>query len=181
VGLDPLVDPAHVPEELDGHPDAVTAAIALARTKAEAVAPRHQGAVVLGADTVVELGGELLAKPVDAADARGMLRRLSGRTHRVVTGLAVVDATGGVRTDAAAAAVTFRALTDGEIDAYVATGEPDDAAGGYAVQGRGGAFVTEVRGEPSTVIGLPIATTVRALSAADIDLAATWRANPGTL
>lgn len=180
VGLHPEVDPAHVEEVLDGHPDHVVAATTLARTKAEAVAPRHPGAVVLGADTVVEVDGELLAKPVDGADARSMLARLSGRTHRVTTGIAVVDVAGATLVDAATAEVTFRPLSPAEIDAYVATGEPDDAAGAYAIQGRAGAFVVAVRGEPSTVVGLPVATTVRALRTAGIDVVATWSASAGT-
>lgn len=174
VGLEPEIDPADVEEVLDGHPDHVTAATTLARAKAEVVARRHPGAVVLGADTVVELGGELLAKPVDRDDARSMLARLSGRTHRVTTGVAVVDAVGTTLVDAATAEVTFRPLSLAEIDAYVATGEPDDAAGAYAIQGRAGAFVVDVRGEPSTVVGLPVATTVRALATAGIDVVATW-------
>ncbi|HSL57331.1 MAG TPA: Maf family protein [Acidimicrobiales bacterium] len=176
VGLDPVVDPADVDEVLDGHLDAATAATTLALTKGRAVSPRHPGAVVLGADTVVEVDGDLLAKPVDADDAARMLRRLSGRTHRVVTGVAVIDPAGEARTDAALATVRFHPLDEREIVAYVATGEPDDAAGAYAVQGRAAAFVAEVTGEPSTVIGLPVATTVRALRWAGIDVVTTWRA-----
>lgn len=131
-----------------------------ALAKARTVAARHGGedVVVLGADTIVVLDGEVLGKPVDAAAAAVMLRRLSGRTHVVVTAYAVVDVRSGdevVRS--VETAVTFRSLADAEIDAYVATGEPLDKAGAYGIQGRGAVLVERIDGDYFTVVGLPLA------------------------
>ncbi|MBI4934271.1 MAG: septum formation inhibitor Maf [Actinobacteria bacterium] len=112
-------------------------------------------ALVITADTTVDLGGEILGKPVDAADAAAMLRRLSARTHRVHTGVAVRRDT-HVVTDVVTTLVTFTPLTPEAIDWYVGTGEPLDKAGAYAVQGAGGVFVLRVRGSVSNVVGLPL-------------------------
>ena len=100
------------------------------------MASQRETGIVLGADTIVVLDGEMLGKPVDEADAMRMLRRLSGREHRVVTGMAVVDAgTSSLRTSAVSSIVRFRRLSDEEIDRYVATCEPRGKAGAYAIQG----------------------------------------------
>lgn len=136
-------------------PDAV--AEALAGRKARAAAARAPGRLVVCADTVVLLDGEVLGKPDGAADAVRMLRALSGRRHEVVTGVAVARDRACV-SGAARTAVTFRALTPAEIEAYVATGEPLDKAGAYAVQGGASAFVERLEGDLDTVIGLPLAT-----------------------
>ena len=130
----------------------------LARAKASGV----PGDVVVGADTVVVLDGEVLGKPRDPADAVSMLRRLSGRTHEVVTGVAVRE-NGALRSGHARTRLTLRPLTHAEIDAYVAGGEPLDKAGAYGYQGAAGAFVTRVEGDVDTVIGLPIALLDRLL------------------
>ena len=130
-----------------------------ARAKARAVAASRAGddAVVLGADTIVVLDGDVLGKPADAADAAAMLRRLSGRTHTVVTAYALVHCgTGDECVRSVEAAVTFRALDDDEIAAYVATGEPLDKAGAYGIQGRGALLVERIDGDYFTVVGLPL-------------------------
>ena len=121
--------------------------------------------VVLGADTTVTLDGEILGKPVDAEDAARMLRLLSGRTHRVITGVALVTAE---RTEVAAevTAVRFLTLSDEEIAAYVATGEPMDKAGAYAIQGRAARWIPRVEGCYFNVVGLPIARTIDLLAEA---------------
>lgn len=140
----------------------------LAREKAQAVAGRFPGTWVLAADTTVVLGPELLGKPRDAAEARGMLSRLSGRTHEVHTGVAIAGRAGDstvVRTR-----VTFRTLSAGEIDWYVGTGEPLDKAGSYAIQGKGGFMVASVEGSPTNVIGLPLGETLALLSRAGVPL-----------
>jgi septum formation protein len=141
--------------------------IALARAKARAVAaeigpvPR----LVLGADTEVVLDGRLLGKPADAAAAVEMLKALRGRVHEVITGLALVEAESGrEETLSVASRVRMRSYSDAEIAAYVATGEPFDKAGGYAVQGRGGGLVAEVDGCLTNVVGLPVETTRRLLA-----------------
>jgi len=139
---------------------------AVALDKARAVAREWTGgpAVVLGADTEVVLDGRYLGKPRDAADAARMLRALSGRTHEVVTGLALVDAPSGrEETLAVTTRVTMIDAGDEEIAAYVATGEPLDKAGAYAVQGLGARLVARVDGCFTNVVGLPVETTRRLL------------------
>ena len=135
----------------------------LAGAKARAVAAARDGAVVVAADTVVDLDGEVLGKPLDEREAVRFLRRLAGRTHLVHTGVAVHlfrrDADGGHRRVVAwveTAEVTFGVLGTREIEAYVATGEPLDKAGAYGIQGGAGAFVTDLQGDMDTVIGLPL-------------------------
>jgi len=131
----------------------------LAREKASAVAGRHGGRVVLAADTTVALGPEILGKPRDDAEAAQMLKRLSGKTHEVFTGICASGHSRVVRT-----AVTFKLLSAPEIAWYVATGEPRDKAGAYAVQGKAGAFVEALEGSPTNVIGLPLPETLELLT-----------------
>lgn len=131
---------------------------ALARAKAEAAASHYPGAVVIGADTIVVVDGRSLGKPRDAAEAAAMLRQLGGRTHHVATGIAVVRADRDLRLDdVTVTAVTFRPLSEDEIAAYVATGEPFDKAGGYGIQGRAAIFVERIEGDYYGVVGLPLA------------------------
>ncbi len=137
----------------------------LAREKAEASAAAD--AVVIGADTAVVHEGDVLGKPAHPAEARAMLSRLSGDVHHVVTGLAAVSFGDGelaVESVVESARVRMATLTQEEIAAYVATGEPLDKAGAYALQGRGGILVEAIEGHPSTVIGLPLPAVVRLLS-----------------
>ncbi len=135
----------------------------LARAKAAAIRS-GAGDVVVGADTVVVLGDRVLGKPVDDADARRMLRALSGRTHIVLGGYSVrrgeEERTGCVATE-----VSFRQLDAGEIDAYVASGEPRDKAGAYGIQGRGAALIDTVQGSFTNVVGLPLREVLAALRA----------------
>lgn len=151
---------ANIPEVSQPGEDAIRLTLRLARQKAEAVAAASpevgEAAIVLGADTVVAIDGEILGKPRDAADAARMLRLLSGRTHQVVTGVCVLR---GDRQQAAAEVthVCFRALSDREIAEYVATGEPLDKAGAYAIQGRAGRWVPRISGCYFNVVGLPLA------------------------
>jgi septum formation protein len=128
-----------------------------------------QGETVLAADTAVVLGAEILGKPRDAADARRMLRALSGVPHEVLTGVCVRRA-GVERTVLVSAEVRLDPLDDAQIDWYVATGEPLDKAGAYAIQGLAGAFVRELRGSVSNVIGLPLSETLALLRDAGVPL-----------
>ncbi len=138
--------------------------VELAAGKARAVAALSQNqaedALVLGADTTVVLDGAYLNKPADAADARRMLRLLSARTHQVYTGLALVQVQQGtvhaVGTDHARADVSFAALTEAAIDAYVATSEPLDKAGAYGIQGTALSFIPAIHGDYYAVMGLPL-------------------------
>ena len=177
-GFDVTVIPADIDEGvLPGEgPSALVER--LARSKAAAVARDHgtPGEVIIAADTVVSLDGALLGKPEDAADARRMLRMLSGRTHQVATGVCLlrVGSDGGARADHIEAQdsfvtvtdVTFFELSDDEIERYVATGEPMDKAGAYGIQGAGGRMLVEgISGDFYNVVGLPIARVVRHLAA----------------
>jgi septum formation protein len=158
LGLDPEVVPADIDETPLPGEDPVAYVRRLAREKADAldVSPT---ALVIAADTTIDLDGEILAKPDDADDAKTMLRRQSGRTHRVHTGIAVRH--GDVTlVDVVTTLVTMVPITDELLDWYVATGEPLDKAGGYALQGAGGVLVEKVNGSVSNVVGLPLAPVV---------------------
>lgn len=157
------IDPAHIDESV--RPGEAPAAYAerLAREKALAVAPRHPGEPVLGADTVVVIGDEIFGKPTDAEDARRMLRRLSGREHHVMTAVAVArDAT--VISSVEISAVEMREFSENEVLEYVASGEPMDKAGAYAIQGGAGRFVRRVSGDFDTIVGLPVKMALKLLS-----------------
>lgn len=134
-------------------------AIRLAEEKARQVARGVAGpAIVVGADTIVVLDGEVMGKPASEEEARGMLRRLSGRTHTVVTGVVALRLPdGAIRPAAETTAVTFAALSGREIDAYVSTGEPMDKAGAYGIQGYAGRFIPRIEGCYFNVVGLPLA------------------------
>jgi septum formation protein len=133
----------------------------LARAKAEAVEPGED--IVLGADTVVVADHHVLEKPVDDEDARRMLRILSGRTHFVTTGICLRSATREA-IDSATTAVRFVALTDGQVADYVASGEPRDKAGAYAIQGLASKFIDRIEGCYFNVVGLPVALVYRHLA-----------------
>lgn len=132
-------------------------ALRMAREKALDVAPRASGRWVLGADTVVVLDDEPLGKPADPSDAVGMLRRLSGRSHAVVTAFALADPAGRLRAERAVETlVAMRRLEPEEIERYVRTGEPLDKAGAYAIQGLGAPLIDRVEGDFFGVMGLPL-------------------------
>jgi len=158
------VRPAHIPEDPLPGEDPIAYVTRLAREKAEAVfrdltdaSPKpEETLVVLGADTTVALDNIILGKPEDAADAARMLRLLSGRTHRVITGVAVVTKK-GAEVAAEATAVRFLTLSDAEIAGYVAGGEPMDKAGAYAIQGRAARWISRIEGCYFNVMGLPLA------------------------
>jgi len=133
----------------------------LAREKAAAIARTEPG-IILSADTVVVLGDRVFEKPADEADARRMLTLLAGREHEVITGIAILHEHGEI-VDAARTRVRFAPLTNDEIAAYAATGEPMDKAGAYAIQGLASKFVERIDGCYSNVVGLPIALAYRHL------------------
>ena len=157
------VRPAHIPEDPTPNEDPIAYVVRLAREKAQAVFDQLSAnpetaasLAVLGADTTVTLDNHILGKPEDAADAARMLRLLSGRTHRVITGVALVTAT-SAEVAAEVTAVRFLTLSDEEIEAYIATGEPMDKAGAYAIQGRAARWIPRIEGCYFNVVGLPIA------------------------
>jgi septum formation protein len=191
-GFEFTVHPAHIPEDPLPGEEPVAYVTRLAREKAEAVfrefltkgggsagtSRAEDGLLaVLGADTTVVVDQQILGKPADAADAARMLRLLSGRSHRVVTGVALRTAA-GVEVAAEVTAVRFLTLSDEEIAAYVATGEPMDKAGAYAVQGRAARWIPRIEGCYFNVMGLPIALVCALLEGAGFDGTGIDRRNP---
>lgn len=163
------VEPSDIDELLDTAEPGAIAALALA--KARAVAARGVRGLVLGADTVVVLDGIPLGKPSSGDEAREMLRRLRGREHVVITGVALLDTlTGREASTAVLTRVVMAAYDEAAIDAYVATGEPLDKAGAYAVQGLGARLVAKVDGCYTNVVGLPVTTTRNLLTAFGVRL-----------
>jgi septum formation protein len=160
IGLVPeAVDPAEIDETpLEGE-TARRLALRLARAKAATCAARHPDAFVLAADTVVAVGRRLLAKPADEGEARRMLSLLSGRAHRVLSAVAAHAPGGRAGARLSETRVKFKRLTGAELAAYLASGEWDGKAGAYAVQGRAGAFVADLSGSYSGVVGLPLYET----------------------
>lgn len=149
----------------------------LATEKAQAVSALHreddEPFIVLAADTTVVVDSAILAKPEGAAEAREMLARLSGRTHAVLTGIAASGYAGGVsstRAEVEITQVTFDMMSDQEIADYVATGEPLDKAGAYAIQGYAARWIPRIEGDYTNVVGLPIARTVRLLDEVELSL-----------
>ena len=141
--------------------------VRLARQKAAAVAASESGTLVLGADTTVEVRGEVLGKPSTAAEAAAMLAKLQGRTHHVFTAVAIAR-DGRIEHALDVTDVTFRPLDKEAIDDYVATGEPMDKAGAYAVQGKGAALVDWIRGDFFGVMGLPVRLVLELLDRYDV-------------
>lgn len=163
VGLEFVVVPADIDESVRVGESPVDYVSRLSAEKASAVAERFgPGTVVVAADTTVDVDGEILGKPADAVDARRLLGLLSGRTHLVHTGVTVSSGTGGSGV-VVETAVEFVELTESTVEWYVGTGEPFDKAGGYAIQGAGGALVRRVDGSVTNVIGLPLAETLELL------------------
>jgi septum formation protein len=164
---------AVLPADVDEQPlagEAPTAYVRrLAQTKAQHLAQRFPEALVLGADTVVVLDGQILGKPGNVEAARQMLTRLSGRQHTVITGLALLQqGRQFVRLDTVSTLVRFRSLSQAEIERYIATGEPFDKAGAYAIQGEAAAFVESLEGCYTNVVGLPLRHTAALLRAAGL-------------
>jgi len=151
----------HIEEARRPHEAAAKMVARLAEAKVRAAAElagMKIPAIIIGADTAVELDGEIFGKPRDAADAREMLSYLSGRTHYVATGIYVLRLPdGAARSVVETTAVIFARLDQKEIDAYVASGEPLDKAGGYAIQGRAGRYIPRIEGCYFNVVGLPLA------------------------
>jgi len=161
------VQPADIPEDPLPGEAAKDCAERLAREKAFAVARHRPHDIVLGADTVVVVDGQLLGKPSDAADAARMLRMLSGREHQVITGICLV-VSGKPLVASETTLVTVSEITDKDIADSVASGEPMDKAGAYAIQGIASRWIPRIEGDYSNVVGLPVALVWRMLQQAGI-------------
>jgi septum formation protein len=158
------VVPGHIDESPFPGELPVDHVLRLAREKAAEVSRRETAGFFIGADTIVLCDGEIMGKPRDNADAVRMLRKLSGRTHQVITGFALVDNGGGCLVSRAVSTdVVFTELTDHDIAAYVATGCPLDKAGAYAIQGGAAYMVERIDGSYTNVVGLPLCEVVTAL------------------
>jgi septum formation protein len=158
------VVPSDIPETIQTGETPEEYVLRVAAEKALDVARKHPDTWVLGADTIVEIDGEVLGKPRDQADGQRMLRLLSGRTHRVITAFLLLDEENQVRAkQMVSSSVTFKSLSDMQIHEYLATGEPFDKAGAYAVQGLGASLVERIEGSYTNVVGLPIDEVLTAL------------------
>jgi septum formation protein len=168
IGIRHEVVPASIDESVRGRESPARHAERLAREKAGVVAARDPNSIAIGADTIVLIDKKILGKPVNSVDAGSMLRLLSGRMHTVVTAVAVAR---GKKIVSAVekVAVTFRALSDDEIDAYIATGEPMDKAGAYGIQGYGATIVERIEGDYFAVMGLPLVTLVSLLAEVGVE------------
>ncbi|PHF04663.1 septum formation inhibitor Maf [Bacillus pseudomycoides] len=159
---------SEIEETIGAYSSPADIVMSLALQKASAVVENHEDSVVLGADTIVTYESRILGKPKDEAEAKEILQLLSGKTHEVYTGVALISKEKTVtfyeRTE-----VTFWELTEEEVDVYIATKEPLDKAGSYGIQGKGSIFVQHIQGDYYSVVGLPIARLVRELKQFDND------------
>jgi septum formation protein len=165
IGVVPdIVDPAGIDETPVKNELPPAYALRLAREKALRVAPRHSGRFILAADTAVACGRRILPKPADEATARRCLELLSGRRHRVHSGVALVDPAGRLMLRRVDSQVAFKRLSGEELTAYLACGEWLEKAGGYAIQGRAATLIRFISGSYSNVVGLPLFETARLLA-----------------
>lgn len=148
----------------------------LSKEKGKAVAKEFKNAVIISADTIVILDGEMIGKPTSEEDARKMLRKLSGRDHQVITGFTIIDSEFDVSiTRSVESRVFFREISDDEIDAYVETGETLDKAGGYGIHEKAAVFLERVDGDYSNVVGLPILPVIEELKKFGVNIVDFWK------
>jgi septum formation protein len=178
-GIDVEVQVSGVDESVVKTTDASDLCLSLARMKARAVAdslPADPSVLVLGCDSVLAFDGEILGKPLDAAEATNRWRAMRGRSGVLYTGHHLTDLVGGKQAeDVGATVVHFTDITDAEIDAYVASGEPLHVAGSFTIDGKGGAFVERIEGDAGNVIGLSLPLLRRLLLTFDVTVPQLWR------
>lgn len=162
LGIPFEVQPSSVKEEVEGEYTPEEFALSIAKLKATAIAKKNPHAVVIGADTTVRLGNELLSKPANNEEAKKYLKQLSGKVHNVITGVSI-QGMGSSLGFTESTLVKFYDLTDEQIDAYVATGDSLDKAGAYGIQTMGGLFVEKIQGDYNNVVGLPISRLFQTL------------------
>ena len=178
-GLDPSVVVSGVDESSVTATDPRELVLELARRKAIVVAERLAAGLVLGCDSMLELGGEVLGKPSDAADATGRWKRMRGETGTLLTGQVLVDVESGRSASAVGATqVRFGRPTDAEIDAYVASGEPLHVAGAFTLDGRSAPFIDGIDGDPGTVIGLSLPLLRTMLAELEVSIVDLWTSEP---
>ncbi len=146
----------------------------LSLEKAKIVLKRHPDAVIIAADTTVFLNGKILGKPTSKQGAKDMLKKLSGKKHKAITGFTILDKS-KIITEHVTAQIWFRKLSEEEVNAYVSSGEPVDKAGAYAIQGKGGLFIEKIEGDFSGVVGLPLTKLSKSLKEFEIDVIKNWQ------
>lgn len=183
LGLDFVADSSETDEDIAGGLTPAEAVRSLSRRKARAVATRHPDALVVGADTIVVLDGDVLGKPADRDEAAAMLRRLRGRPHEVLSAVTLILPSSAEITECAESRVVMRDYSDAEIQAYVDSGDPMDKAGAYAIQNHAFHPVAQIEGCYASVMGLPLCHLARAFWQAgaplDVDVPALCRAETG--
>jgi len=171
IGLKFKIVPSDINEDLISFSSPKEYAERLSKEKAKKVVEEYQDAIIIGADSIVILNGEIIGKPKSLENAKEILRKLSGRKHTVITGFTVVDSkTGKSVTKSVLSSVTFKKLSEEEIDDYVTTGELMDKAGAYAIQEKAGAFIEKVEGDFFNIVGLPIFALCKVLQEFDINI-----------
>lgn len=164
IGLKYKIVPSHIDESKYTNSNPIHTARNLAVAKARHIGQQYRTGIIIGADTIVVIDRKILGKPKDKQDAIKLLSTLSGRTHRVITGLAILNAkTNRVKVGHSITYVTFRKLLRKEIEEYIATGDPFDKAGSYGIQGKGALFVERITGDYFNVVGLPLVLLSRLL------------------
>lgn len=164
LGLEFTVEPSNSEEDIRPGVEPHELAKSLSREKAGLVAQNHRNALIIAADTFILFEGMLMGKPATETEARGMLERINGRQHSVITGFTILDTVSSkLISESVETKVFIRKLTSKEIDAYVKTGEPLDKAGAYAIQGLGSVIVERIEGDYFNVIGLPLSTLTESL------------------
>ena len=161
-GIDFTCDPADIDESMNLKNDLKEEIQLLARKKAEAVLKRHPGALVIGSDTIVVVDGKVFGKPKNHDEAAAMLKQLQGRSHEVITGLCFCSKK-KIWTDQVTSKVTFVPMDEAEIEKYIASGECDDKAGAYGIQGLGGRYIEQIEGDYYAIMGLPLSLVYREL------------------
>ncbi len=164
IGLKFEVDPSNYEEDMTLKMEPRKLAEYLSLGKAEDVAKRHKNAIIVSADTITAVGGEVFGKPKTAERAKYMLQKLSGKLHSIITGFTVIDTESGKQISRSVETkVYFRSISEEEMDAYIATREPLDQGGGYAIQGIAALFVEKIEGDYFNIVGLPIGAVVEEL------------------
>lgn len=174
IGIKFVVEESNVDEENSYHLSPRDMVKHLSIEKAKAVARKNKQAIVIGADTTVILENEVIGKPRSEKEAKEILKKLSNKTHLVITGITIINFK-KILTRLAETKVHFRKLTDKEINAYVKTGEPMDKAGGYGVQEKAGIFIDNIQGDYFNVVGLPISAVSEMLKEFGIDIPKFWK------
>jgi septum formation protein len=171
IGLKIKVVPSNIDEKLNPRLRPKGQAEELSLEKAKTVAQKYTDSIIISADTLVDINGDILGKPKNIDEAKRMIKKLQGKTHTVITGFTIMDTKSKkITTDSVETAVTFRKLTDKEIKTYISKEKPLDKAGAYGVQGIGATLVASITGDFFNIVGLPLSTIIPALKKFGIEV-----------